>query len=242
VDLWQLSVVALSGVVAAISGVVGMDAKSAAWWRYWAPEELRRARGLLVTAHFAVGVIAALAGQSLGWYTFSDDWQLANAVMYAAAGEALFRIEVSGFSLNHIVVGHSLLRTVLRYTARRANDEATRAVEELLAACTDERLAAVAYKVVEEVYARPGSSDGARIGSRELLEDVVKLGRILHSVDISVSDDKRARSRSEMAALARNIIVENGARLDGGTADELRADYSSEVGRRSGADAPVDTA
>jgi hypothetical protein len=229
-------------VVAAISGVIGMDAKAATWWRYWAPEELRRTRAILVTTHLSVGVIAALAGQTLGWEPFSGDWRLANSIVYAAAGEALFRTEVTGFSLNHIVVGHSPLRTVLRHATRRATEQAIRAVEELLGACTDERLAAVAYKVVEETYARPGSSDGARIGSRELLEDVVKLGKVLHSVDVTMGDDKRARARSETITLIRNIIVENGARLDGPTAEELRARYALEPGRRSGVHAPVDTA
>jgi hypothetical protein len=110
----ELATVAVAASAAGLgSRLHGKDEPAYRWLRWWAPRQYRMTVWIVTGAHALVGVAATVAALTFGWYPFGDLWLL-NALLYAGAGEALFRADWSGFFLEAATPANSLLAALIR--------------------------------------------------------------------------------------------------------------------------------
>ncbi|MGH8910386.1 MAG: hypothetical protein ACRD0K_28795 [Egibacteraceae bacterium] len=131
----------------------GYDEPAYRWLQWWAPRAHHVTVRVVTATHMAVGAIASVVAMSFGWYPWGQSLWWLNALVYAAAGEAVFRSDWSDFFLDTATPTGSLLHVLLKERQARLRDMVTqRNVPIFLSKLTDEQLLHLVTTLIEERF------------------------------------------------------------------------------------------
>jgi hypothetical protein len=194
--VWQELYVAVP--LAALIGLLAVNFGEYDFWRQWAATRFKSGLALYVVFNAVAGALGVALAVLLAWDPFPKSWVL-NGIVFAAAGQALLRVEPHGFGLDKLNSGRSILARGAAFVVDLLNGGAEDCISEKLKALDDAEL----FDQALYIHARVMMRDAEQTEDLKLL---VK-GRLVDWGE-QLSDGQRAEARGHLERFCLQEIVE----------------------------------
>lgn len=209
---WQLWVsAAISVAFAVLVGLLRVEDKLGTYLRYWTPGRLNGLRAVVAVSHAVVGAIGAGVAINADWFpaTSSPLWLL-NGVAYGAGAVALFRADISEFTLSGAASGRSVYQLVESTVRKRARAAATANVKALVHGANDERLLATSTEILIDVY---HAETKPLLGASEITRDIGYAALVLDGdvakIDPPIVGMPLSTAQDQWRSWLRDLVVSN---------------------------------
>jgi hypothetical protein len=161
-------------------GVFGIKPRRYGFWRGWIPRGFYVGVGGLLVVNAGAGALGVALAALLGWDPFPGEWAL-NGLVFAAAGQALMRVELRGFGLDDAAdPGRSLLIGAAGFIADALANASKRRIQARLDGLSDAEVFNLAFYLYGRYIAgdKTVPSESKALVKQEVVEAGEQLGKV----------------------------------------------------------------
>lgn len=209
-DFEQWISVPIAALTAVAVGLLRIEDGLARYLRYWAPGQLRRLRLGTSGSHVVIGAVGAVIAIQASWFP-SDDSALLylNGVVYGIGAAALFRADVSSFTLSGATSTRSLYQLFESVQRKHSQSASQTNLVALIKGAKPERLIAVAFEILAKNYS---IDTKPKLGAKEIAEGLHYASTIfdgdLEKIDPPLTTSLAAATAQHRAWVERFVVLE----------------------------------